>query len=60
MRANTKPFIVEGHTMIARWRSGYHGYCSCGARTPIPLSRGKERQWHREHKAEVLAKKEGL
>jgi len=31
------------------------GVCSCGAASQVLRSTGRRKQWHREHKAEVLA-----
>lgn len=51
---------VRVHIDTLVWRPMYftrtgRGMCSCGATSQVLRSTGRRKQWHREHKAEVLA-----
>ena len=66
---------VDGHRLLSEGaphddrgkRIGYYGtsagtgraLCGCGAKSPNLPSSPKRKQWHREHKAEVLAARQG-
>jgi len=60
--------LVKGHTLLWEGRplgnAGFSvkgtgiGGCSCGARSPELPSGAARKQWHRDHKAEVLRKQQ--
>lgn len=44
---------LAGHVLLPSGPGGF-SFCSCGAKTGPVDTFKKQREWHREHKAEVI------
>jgi hypothetical protein len=57
LRHDGAPHDDDGHVIPPGTRTGGLGRarCTCGALSQVTVSATRRRQWHREHKAQVIA-----